>query len=172
MNKINNKIIVFIFALMAVLVFGLITAPTETKAQAYGGNLYFPGSSNYPQTYYQPPTQIYYYVEPQAPVYVPTSAPTPIVYSSTTNPNAPKIAPKAVARAKTMETSKVPTVASKPSNDSSNLAANAFWGSNSFMPSGIIQWILFAILVLVAVILGRKIYGGKEKYHATPMKHS
>lgn len=56
-------------------------------------------------------------------------------------------------------------------NEYGNLAANAILGSNSFTPSGLIQWVFFAILVLLIVILVRKIYGGSEKYYATPLKH-
>ena len=54
----------------------------------------------------------------------------------------------------------------------SNLAGNAIFGSNGFMPSGLIQWILFAIVVLLIVILIRKVFGAEERYHATPLKHS
>lgn len=52
-----------------------------------------------------------------------------------------------------------------------SLASNAIFGSNSFMPSSLIQWIFFAIIVLLIVILVRKVYGADKKYHATPMKH-
>lgn len=58
------------------------------------------------------------------------------------------------------------------SDTPSNLASNVIFGStDSFMPSGIIQWILFAILVLVIVILVRKISGASDEYHDAPLKH-
>lgn len=60
---------------------------------------------------------------------------------------------------------------SSDAKSDNNLAANAIFGSNSFTPSGLIQWIFFAIIVLLIVILVRKIFGGKEKYLAIPMKH-
>lgn len=53
-----------------------------------------------------------------------------------------------------------------------SLASNAIFGSDSFLPSGIIQWILFAILILIIVILARKIFGAKENYDDAPMKHA
>jgi hypothetical protein len=56
-------------------------------------------------------------------------------------------------------------------DNSSDLASSAIFGTNSLLPSGLIQWILFAILILVIVILARKIFGGKERYNETPMKH-
>jgi hypothetical protein len=54
----------------------------------------------------------------------------------------------------------------------SSLAANTAFGSNSILPSGIVQWIFFAILVLVIVILTRKIFGADQRYYSTPMKHA
>src|SRR6185369_1177126 len=44
-------------------------------------------------------------------------------------------------------------------SDISNLASNALFGANGLFPSGLIQWILFAILILLIVILVRKVYG-------------
>ncbi|MFA6076504.1 MAG: IPT/TIG domain-containing protein [Candidatus Paceibacterota bacterium] len=52
-----------------------------------------------------------------------------------------------------------------------NLASNAIFGSNGVHPSGLVQWIFFAILILVIVILVRKVYGMGEKYHTAPLKH-
>src|SRR3989344_2876587 len=54
----------------------------------------------------------------------------------------------------------------------SNLASNAIFGSGSFLPSGLVQWILFAILILLIVILARKIFGARENYDQAPMKHA
>ncbi|HEV7424520.1 MAG TPA: IPT/TIG domain-containing protein [Candidatus Paceibacterota bacterium] len=57
-------------------------------------------------------------------------------------------------------------------NGYSSLASNAIYGSNSFLPSGIMGWILFAILILIIVILARKIFSGERKYHSEPLKHA
>lgn len=69
------------------------------------------------------------------------------------------------------------TVVAKPTTptDNSALTANVLSGSglnnyNGFWPSGLIGWLLLAILILLLVILVRKIYGEKE-YHETPLKH-
>lgn len=53
----------------------------------------------------------------------------------------------------------------------SDLTGNALYGGNTFLPSGIVQWILFAIIILLLVILARKFFGGEEAYHAAPLKH-
>ncbi len=46
------------------------------------------------------------------------------------------------------------------------------WGNpNSFMPSGLIQWIALIVFVLLGVILVRKIFKIDERYHSKPMKH-
>ncbi|KKR61056.1 MAG: Cell surface receptor IPT/TIG domain protein [Parcubacteria group bacterium GW2011_GWA2_40_37] len=60
---------------------------------------------------------------------------------------------------------------SSDSIDGSNLSSNAIFGENGIFHSRLIQWIFAAILVLVAVILVRRIYGADKKYHAVPLKH-
>lgn len=60
---------------------------------------------------------------------------------------------------------------SNQQNDSfSSLGGNALYGTNSFMPSGIIQWLLIAIFILIVMIIIRKIFFA-DKYNSTPMKH-
>ncbi len=51
------------------------------------------------------------------------------------------------------------------------LTANALNGSNSFMPSGLMQWILAIAIIFAIIFLFRHIYGEKE-YMTTPMKHA
>ena len=63
------------------------------------------------------------------------------------------------------------TTSNNTNNTVSNLASNAIFGSNSFLPSGLIQWIIFAIIILLIVILVRKVFGAEERYYATPLKH-
>jgi hypothetical protein len=53
----------------------------------------------------------------------------------------------------------------------SDLTSNVFYGGNTFLPSGAVQWVLFAIIILLLVMLARKFFGGEEAYHATPLKH-
>ena len=176
----NIKIIssaVYSLLLLAILAFVFILAPFNT-ASAYevygeidGGSIVYPSrkQNTYP-VYYQVPV----YVETPAPA----PAPTPIVYSSATNPNAPKeVAPKAVAKAKTEEVKKDETkpaeVARKDevTNKYGDLLAGVIFGTDGFMPSGLTGWTFFAILILGTVMLVRKVFGGSEKYYATPMKH-
>jgi hypothetical protein len=53
-----------------------------------------------------------------------------------------------------------------------NLTSNAIYGSNTFLPSGLVQWVLFAIIIVLIVILVRRISGAREKYHEAPLKHA
>ncbi|MEK7563973.1 MAG: hypothetical protein AAB510_00150 [Patescibacteria group bacterium] len=63
------------------------------------------------------------------------------------------------------------TTEDKSIGNYSDLASNAIFGNGSFMPSGLLQWILFAIIILIIVVLVRKIFGGEARYHAKPAKH-
>ena len=53
-----------------------------------------------------------------------------------------------------------------------SLTANALLGSNSFMPTGLVQWILFVVLILLIIFLWRYMHRSKEKYMLEPMKHA
>ena len=164
MLKINNKKIVLGLGILTILVFlpfdKVLAEGTPYVYGPFGDNWNNYSNQNYYQTpiYVQEPI----YIPAPEPIYVNNPAPTPTIYSSSTNPN-PTPAPKAVAKANT--TNPTNTVAEN------NLAAGAIFGLNNFMPSNLIEWILFAILVLLVVTLVRKLYGGNEKYDATPMKH-
>ncbi len=57
-------------------------------------------------------------------------------------------------------------------SDYSNLAANSVFGSHSFMPSGLVQWVILAIFILLIVIFIRRVFGKDEKYYAEPLKHA
>lgn len=64
------------------------------------------------------------------------------------------------------------TINSDTDKNYSNLASNAIFGSNSILPSGLVQWIILAIIILIIVILVRKIFGAEKNYHEAPMKHA
>ena len=59
---------------------------------------------------------------------------------------------------------------SKITND---IVANVILGGpGSFLPSGLVQWIILAILVVLAVILIRKIFNIDKRYFKKLMKHN
>ena len=53
----------------------------------------------------------------------------------------------------------------------SPLASNALYARPSWMPSGLTQWLIFAIILLLIIIVVRKLYF-ENKYHSTPLKHA
>ena len=52
-----------------------------------------------------------------------------------------------------------------------SLAAGAILGTNSFLPSGIVQWLFLAVIIMLGVILWRKIYIGRKE-EEQPLKHA
>jgi len=58
-------------------------------------------------------------------------------------------------------------------NDSfGSLTANALVGSDSFMPTGLVQWILTILIVLLIIFLWRYIHRSEDKYMSEPLKHA
>jgi len=56
-------------------------------------------------------------------------------------------------------------------NQTSTLASNALFGSSGFLPSSLFGWIFFAILILLAIILWRKLFISDEEKEK-PLKHA
>ena len=57
-------------------------------------------------------------------------------------------------------------------NNKSSLAAGLIFGSDGFMPTSLVQWILFLILAILIIILARKLFGIDKKYKERPLKHA
>jgi hypothetical protein len=197
MNKTqNNKKIfntIYGLGMLAIFTLGIMTTiPAEASARyryepVYGSTYAlwcedcYERDNDYQYTYYQTPTYYYnptpVYYNPAPIAYVNPAPvapqPTPTVYSSTVNPTVKTSTSKTVAKAKTTTATNTPSTVAKTTTKTpeSALVASAIFGTNSFLPSGLVQWIFFAILVLIATILVRKIYGGNEKYNAVPLKH-
>ena len=53
-----------------------------------------------------------------------------------------------------------------------SLASSVILGGNSFLPNGLVQWVLVAILILLIIIIVRKVLGAREHYDNTPLKHA
>ncbi|MEK7113911.1 MAG: hypothetical protein AAB873_03745 [Patescibacteria group bacterium] len=52
------------------------------------------------------------------------------------------------------------------------LVATAFIGGESFMPSGLTQWMIMIFALILIVVLWRYIHHSKEAYMSEPMKHA
>lgn len=185
MKRINKKSINYGAKALTFLAFVLIFTPIN-KVSAFDcfhpdGNYYNDSGyyNTYQNTYYQPAV----YTPPPTPIVTPTVYSNNTTYAAGYTPAAPvkKVAKvttvKKVAAAPKPQTTlalcTIPTTLDGSGNtdNNSSLAANILYGSNSFLPSGLIQWILFAIFILILIILTRRIFGGREAYQATPLKH-
>ena len=189
MSKINKKSINYGFKIMAFLAFSILIIPTQASAERAGyvtpynstsfNRVYKAPEYNYDYNspaYYQPYQPLRYaYISP-----TPAPAATPTVYSSSANPNGSAGATSgtasssnAVANTGTNSANTGATNTNTGSDNLSNIAANTIYGSpNSFLPSGLMQWIMVAIFILLIVILSRRIFGMKEEYETTPLKHA
>ena len=152
MRKIRENLIVSGFMALAALAIVAIAFPVKTLAAKgyYGGT---------PTANYEPRYVEYHYSQPaenevrvrtvyvEKPVYIERGA---VLGASTDNTNSYK----------------------ETKEEFKDLTANTVYGGNSFYPSGILQWVGLAILILIIIILGRKLFRSEEKYQATPLKHS
>ncbi len=169
MRKIDNiKItynIIWGLGILAILAFGIFLVPIKTEARVnliqdltvpINDKFNFTSSNFY---YYQPyqtsrPVQNYYPVNTQANYYE-----IPTVYSNT-------------SVAKTNTPTNTEEVEIETEDKYQGLAANVVFGDNSFLPSGLFQWILLGIFILIIIILTRMIFGRTKKFHETPLKIS
>ena len=159
MNKTKRiHSIVYALGILAILAFGVSVMPSTSYARIYGKTCSDNVGCNYN-----------FETAPAVSTTNSQSSAIPTVYSSSTA-TTPRVAGAYTT------TVKKPVAKAKPAptkEDVSNLAANAVFGSdNGFMPSGLIQWIFFAILILIVVILVRRVTGGEDRYHKEPLKHA
>lgn len=54
----------------------------------------------------------------------------------------------------------------------SSLASSVILGGNTFLPTGIVQWVLVAIFIVFIIVLGRKVFRAREHYDSAPLKHA
>jgi hypothetical protein len=166
MKNIKNKSINYGLKILTIFAFVMIFVPfnmaaAQSNGYGVGGGAIY-GTNN---TYYNP-IPVY-----QTPVYVAPQTSIPVVYSNSTNPNRTKTVATQTAPARETATPSQSTTTPATDNTGSDLASNAIFGTAGFLPSGLIQWILFAIFILLIIILIRKVSGAKEKYQTEPLKH-
>jgi len=64
------------------------------------------------------------------------------------------------------------TIESVNEDEDQSLASSVILGGSTFLPTGIVQWILVAILIVLIIVIGRKVLGNREEYDNTPLKHA
>ncbi|OGI94934.1 hypothetical protein A2917_01885 [Candidatus Nomurabacteria bacterium RIFCSPLOWO2_01_FULL_42_17] len=158
MFKTINNSIVFVFALLAVLAFGLVAIQQASAASGYYGgtsvdNSYYSNQASYPV----------YTKNNSAPATNSTSASS----RNSTGNNQSSNSGTATAN-NSSATSKTADGTAENGND---LASSAILAGAGSLFSGLTMWIIVAILMLLAVIFIRRIFGADHRYHAEPMKH-
>jgi len=161
----NRKLNILFYSLvvLAILALGVLLLPFKAHADVAGYvtgyNTNMGSGERYNYIVGQNVPSVVYY--PSAPI---------IVYRD--NPVVLPAPQTIITNTSTTSKSTNATASNKSTEDGTSLAASVIFGEKSFMPSSIVQWILFAILILVIVILTRKIFGGEKEFHSTPMKHA
>lgn len=167
MKNINKNLIFGLgigLTILAILALGSLFMPTKAHATSssvkWCNNCQIIPEKDYNTPVYQAPA-------PVVPVYQPVVYQTQPVYqnnyvqpqANTSNTDAMTGDPKVTSVGVT-------------TTDYKDLTANSLFGRFSFMPSGLMQWILLGIFILVIVILVRKVSGKDEEYYTTPLKHA
>ena len=161
MTKINNKSMVYGLVIKAIFALVVISMPTPVFADTPGRvTPYNPPSMNTRNTYdYYVEPEIRYITPPPVYRYLPPEQINVNTVNRTTS---------------TTEVNEINenTTGEITENEENSLVARAIFGETGFMPSGIIQWIFFAILILIIVILTRRMFGADKRYEAQPLKHA
>ena len=165
MNRTNNKLILFLAILSFVFGFSLTTPAYANR----GGGIPFYLPNDYPETTQYPSN--YYSVPVYTPVYKPVYYDYNVPNDNTTTQIAPTVKNPTNTVSKTASKNTVATTSDINENYGS-LAANALFGSNSFMPNGLIQWIFFIILITAIIFLWRYVHRSKDIYMSEPLKHA
>lgn len=174
MKNMNKNLILGLgiaLAILAILVIGSILIPTPAHAE-YATYRFSSGNNNAPLyptqrpepiTVYQPVYQTQPVVYKTQPIVYQTQ---PVVYQDNSQNY------QSGPQAETVNTTVSDKNTATGVDAYGNLTANSVFGRFSFMPSGLMQWILLAIFILVIVILVRKVSGKDEEYHHSPLKHA
>ena len=164
MFKINNKKLNIVFSglgILTILALGVIILPENVSADRAGyvtgyGTTRWPSMTNNDDYNFSTRPNIIDYRA------------TPVVYSG--NAPTPKTTTTIIKKTTPVESGVVLGATDK--KEEKDLVASVVYGEDTFLPSGIVGWILFAIFVLIIIILTRKVFGGEKDYHETPLKHA
>lgn len=162
MSKINNKLILVLGIL--IFIFGFLLASSAYAQNIGRGNIisppYYYLSQDIPTIYYNSRSTTY-------------SSPSSTTTSSSPNTTVTKNTNTSTSNntiSKTTDSSNI-VVASDTNENYGSLAASAILGSNSFMPTGLVQWIILIAIVTAIIFLWRYVYA-EEEYLSEPLKHA
>lgn len=170
LKNINKNLIIIGLGAILVLVLSALVFPATSHAEyAY---YHFSRPNPNAQLYPDPTPEVIYQDRPvviyrDVPVYEDrTSTNYTNTTSNSTSTN------KVSSTTNSTNTNSTATNSKVTSANYKNLTASAIFGSKSFMPSGLVQWIILAIFILLIIILARKALGAEDRYHSEPLKHA
>lgn len=169
--------------MLFILAFGGFMVPTALAQTNYVANSMVtitPAQTYGYQTPYPTPTSTMYYNAPvstQTVYYYPTPAQVTYTQPKTV---VTRVVPVAQSSNVTMTSGvynsagqyNTQNTTSESENDYNGLAANAIYGNSGFLPSGFLQWIVVAIMIMLIVLLARRVFGAAHRYHNSPLKHA
>lgn len=168
MKNTTNNLIFYSLVLLAFLMLGatvIALMPKEASAEIVDSDYVGSGMRNVTYTYESIVEPAPRQTPPPTTNITANNNPTPVKTVTTTSTK---------STTTTKSTTKAPTTttdSAKENRDFGGLVAGAIFGGDGFMPSGIVQWLLLAIFILLIVIIVRKIFGEKQ-YHQSPLKHA
>lgn len=158
MFKINNKLILILGILIFIFWFPLTSFAYRSRSSGVMPIPYY-SIESIPTTYYQTPINNSINTNNSSSIYSNTTVND---NNSTANYTVSKTTDKNYNSNMT---------ANNQNENFSGLTANALGGSDSFMPTGLLQWIILGIIIAVIIFLWRYVFA-EEKYMSEPMKHA
>jgi hypothetical protein len=181
MKNINKNLILSGLILLTILAVSGVFMPARASAQCYT-NCDNVGAMGYPTPVriipvYKPVYQTQPVVYQTQPVYQPQQVvyqTQPVYQNYPSYSNSTQANTSAYSNNQnTSENTDINTTEPKvTTNDYKSVTANAFYGKISFMPSGLVQWILLAIFILLIIIIVRRVLAKDEIYYSEPLKHA
>ncbi len=169
MKNTNKNLILSIFVILFILTVGSVFMPTKAEAM-------------YATYHFSEPADLITNLYPTQPIYVPAPViryPGTQTNYDTTNTRTYTTQSDTVNNTNRNYTNTTQNTENNNVNTTDttssaykNVAANAFFGKNSFWPSGLIQWVLIAIFILLMVIIFRRVTAKDQKFYSEPLKHS
>lgn len=169
MLKINNKLIILSLGILTIIAFGIYSPKTYAYYLYTNNGVVMMEDKVYPTVQYETTY---------------TNNSTPIVNQTNTTSNNTSETSDNTTTTNTTQNTNTTQTSSNTSEENNNvstndfnesygsLTANALLGSNSFMPTGLVQWIVFIIIILLIIFLWRYVHRSEEKYMMEPMKHA
>ncbi len=173
MKNLNNNLIVSTLGIL--VAFGLAFVAFPASAHAEYAYYHFSNNDNQNMKLYPDPApDVIYKPAPTVIYQTPNTVYQPYTNNGANNTNTSSSSNNTNTQSTNTSntTSTTSTTSKVTANDYKKVTANALFGSHSFMPSGLVQWVILAIFILLVIVLIRRAFGAEERYHSEPLKHA